>query len=63
MNREVLERFLNQYIRLVKDDNFVIYGTITEIYDDCITFHTKGKDIILSFDRINEIVPFQGRDH
>lgn len=54
---EVLKSFLNTKVKLVKDDNFVIYGRIEAVYSDCIMFFTDGKTIMLSFDRIKEIVP------
>ena len=57
--KESLQQFLNQEVKLVKDDNFVIWGRITRIHDDCVEFFTDGRIIILSFERISEIAPFR----
>jgi hypothetical protein len=55
VNENVLRKFLNQNVKLVKDDNFVIYGLIKEVYNDCVTFYTAGKTVILSFNSIKEV--------
>lgn len=59
--KEVLCQFLNQRVKLVKDDGFVIWGKITAIHDDCIEFFTDGRKIMLSFNRIKEVVPLNRR--
>jgi len=60
MEKEVISRFLNTNVKLVKDDNFVIYGSIQGCYNNGILFFTNGKSIFLSYNRINEIVPLGG---
>jgi len=57
MDREVIERFLNLYVLIVNDENYVKTGKITEIFDNSIAFLTKGETIYLSFERIKEIRP------
>ena len=57
MDKEILENFLNLDVSLVKDNDFVIWGRISKIYDDCIIFNTDNKQILLTFDRIKEIQP------
>ena len=57
---DVLKSFLNSHVKLVKDDNFVIYGKIKAVHSDCILFFTDDKTIMLSFNRIKEIVPIRG---
>ena len=59
--KESLGQFLNQKVKLVKDDGFVIWGKIIAIHDDCIEFFTDDRTIVLSFDRIKEIVPLGRR--
>ena len=64
VDREILTRFLNQKVELVKDNDFVEYGKIVEIYEGCIGFYISKseKTIFISFDRIAEIRPARGRD-
>lgn len=59
--KDVLQQFLNQKVKLVKDDGFVIWGKIIAVHDDCIEFFTDGRTTVLSFDRIKEIVPLDRR--
>jgi hypothetical protein len=59
--KKSLQQFLNQKVKIVKDDGFVIWGEIIAIYDDCIEFFTDGRKIVLSFDRIKEVVPLNRR--
>ena len=61
--KELLEKFLNQDVRLVKADGFVINGIIKEVHDDSILFFSDGRNLILSFDRIKEVVPLRGERH
>lgn len=60
MEKDILTRFLNQHVRLVKDDNFVISGKILSCHDDGIMFYTDNKTIFLSYSRIKEISPLGG---
>ncbi len=62
MNKELLMRFLGEFVRLIKDDDFVISGRIEQVEDDFIAFHTDGRTIILSFDRIKEIRPLRNQN-
>ena len=57
MDGAVLKRYLGQKVTLIKDDDYVIFGIIKEIYDGCIIFYSDGKELALSFDRIKEIRP------
>jgi len=59
MDGEVLERYKRRFIRLVKDDGFVISGVIKEVHESCIVFRTDSKELVLSFERIKEIVPLR----
>jgi len=59
--KELLERFLNKKVRLVKDDSFVIYGVITKVADSSIIFYSDGREILISFNRIKEVVPLNYR--
>jgi len=57
MNRDVLLKFQNRDVKLVLSNDFVIYGKITEVFDDCFSFKTSTKTSIISFQRILEISP------
>jgi len=56
MNAEIISRFLNQKVKLVKE-NFAIYGTITSVEKDFLIFKTKSATSIISLDVITEITP------
>ena len=59
MDRKSLETFKGRRVQLVKKNNFVIDGEIKNVFTDSIEFFTKGKLILLSFDRIGEISPLK----
>lgn len=61
MDRKILTAFLHKPVSLLKSDDFLIWGKITKVSDDCILFYTDGKSILLSFDRIKEIQPQKRR--
>lgn len=56
MNAEIISRFLNQKVKLVKE-NFAIYGTITSVEEDFLIFKTKSATSVISLDVITEITP------
>jgi len=56
MNEEIISRFLNQKVKLVKE-NFAIYGTIISVEKDFLVFKTKSATSIISLDVITEITP------
>jgi len=60
VDKEGLILFLGQFVTLVKDDcgvPFIVDGTIKEIYNSSILFHTNGKLIVIDFSRIKEVRP------
>lgn len=61
MNAEIVKRYLNRRIKLVRN-NFPLYGVITEINDDCIIFKSKTTESAISLDVIEEIIPLDGGD-
>ena len=64
MDREILERFLNSHVQIVNDENFVINGVITEIFNSTVSVFSDGETRYLSFDRIKEIRPRErGHDY
>ena len=56
MKREEILPFLNKTIRLVKGDNFVLTGKITEINEDSLIFETFQARSLIDIDHIKEIV-------
>lgn len=61
MDKEFLSNFLNQYCRLVKDDDFIIWGKVKAVNDEGIIFFTDGKTVFLAYSRIKEIARLRGR--
>ena len=55
--QELLKSYQGQYIKLIKDDGFLITGRIIEVSDRAIIFLSKGKRLLISFERIKEIRP------
>jgi len=43
-------------VKLVKKDDWCLYGEIIEIFDECIIFRTKRNEAIIILDNIKEIV-------
>ncbi len=62
MDKEIFEKVLNQRVRIINDEHFVISGTVTEVYDNSIAFlNIQGNTIYLAFDRVLEIRLLGGR--
>lgn len=57
MRRENLSIFLNKKVKLVKNDDFALYGEIVDVDEDCLLFKTDKATSIIRFDAIQEIVP------
>ena len=60
MQRKDIENFINKNVKLVQKDNWVLYGQIINISEDCLTFRSKQSDSIISFDYISLIVEKNG---
>jgi biotin-(acetyl-CoA carboxylase) ligase len=52
--------FLGKYVKLIKDNDFVLYGTIVDMDDDGLIFVTDQKRSYISFKSIREVVPMEG---
>jgi len=59
-DKEVFEKFFNTKVQIINDENFVITGRITGVYDGSISVFTDGKTVYLSFERVKEIRPLGG---
>lgn len=55
MKREQIEPFLNKEIKLVQYPNFVLTGTIEEVFEDCIRFRTTSATSVIDTKAIKEI--------
>jgi len=60
MNREIFLKYVERNVKLKLKDGFVLYGTITEVFEDCIEFESKQDTSIISFDEISLLVPTRG---
>jgi len=50
------EQFLNKYCKLVTDNGYVLYGTVTEADDDGFIFKTNTKISFFNWSAIRSIV-------
>ena len=62
IDKEALTCFLDQPVRIVKDDGFVISGRIQTVFPNCFEFFTDGKILLISFERVKEIVSLRRRN-
>ena len=60
MNAEIVKRFVNKNVKLVKKNNYAIYGRIIEIEYDSVIFKSKKTTSAISLDSIAEIMPLEG---
>ena len=59
MNEEIVKRFVNKNVKLVKKNNYAIYGRIIEIEYDSVIFKSKQTTSAISLDSIAEIMPLE----
>lgn len=59
MNSEIVKRFVNKNVKLVKKNNYAIYGRIIEIEYDSVIFKSKQTTSAISLDSIAEIMPLE----
>lgn len=57
MNAEIVKRFLNRRVKLIKKDNYAIYGVIIDIEFDSVIFQSQQTTSAISLDCIAEITP------
>ena len=60
MNEEIVKRFVNKNVKLVKKNNYAIYGRIIEIEYDTVIFQSKQTTSAICLDTIAEIIPLGG---
>jgi len=57
MKQEMLKRFVDKEVKLVKKDDFILYGRIIAIDEDAILFQTKEETAAISLDFIGQVTP------
>jgi len=62
LDKKILEACFQKPIQLINDENFIINGKITAIYENSVAFFSNGKIRYLDFNRIKEIRPL-GENH
>ena len=60
MKGEEVKYFLKRNVKLVTDTQFVLYGEITEVYEDSLMFKTNTTTSIIDFNAIRTIVARNG---
>jgi sRNA-binding regulator protein Hfq len=55
MKKDVIQRFEKKQVKLVLDNDFVLYGKITEIFDDCVIFLTAETESVIETSSIKQI--------
>ena len=56
MQKNSVLLFLGKRVKLVQKNNFILTGTIEDVFDDSLLFKTDYKTSLISFDVISEIV-------
>ena len=59
MEKNVVETFKDQYIKLVKDTGEILDGSIVKVLDDSIIFQTAIARSGISLNSIREIIPYE----
>jgi hypothetical protein len=58
MEKNMVESFKSQYVKLIKDTGEILDGAITEIFEDSIIFQTELARSAVSMGSIKEIIPY-----
>jgi len=58
MEKNLVEPFKGQYIKVIKDNREILDGTIIEILEDSVIFQTELGRSAFSIKSIREIIPF-----
>jgi len=55
MKKEQIEPFWGKKVKLVQYPNFILIGTIEEVFDDCLRFTSTQATSLIDFKAIKEI--------
>jgi len=58
MEKNLVEPFKGQYIKVIKDNREILDGAIIEILEDSVIFQTELGRSAFSIKSIREIIPF-----
>ena len=58
MEKNLVEPFKSQYVKIIKDTGEILDGTIIEILADSIIFQTELSRSAFSIKSIKEIIPY-----
>ena len=58
MEKNLVEPFKGQYVKIIKDTREILDGTITEILEDSVFFQTELGRTAFSINSIKEIIPY-----
>ena len=58
MEKNLVEPFKGQYVKVIKDTREILDGTIIELLEDSVIFQTEKGRTAFSIKSIKEIVPF-----
>lgn len=59
MEKNLVEPYRSQYVKLVKDTGEFLDGTIVEILDKSVIFQTELNRSAISIDSIREIISYE----
>jgi len=59
MEKNLVEPYKSQYVKLVKDTGEFLDGTIVEILDKSVIFQTELNRSAISIDSIREIISYE----
>ncbi|MCJ7571083.1 MAG: hypothetical protein MUO82_04305 [Candidatus Thermoplasmatota archaeon] len=58
MEKNLVDLFKSQYVRIIKDNREILDGTIIEILEDSVIFQTELGRTAFSINSIREIIPY-----
>jgi len=58
MEKNLVEPFKGQYVKVIKDTREILDGTIIEILEDSVIFQTELGRTAFSINSIREIIPY-----
>lgn len=57
MEKKLIQRYIKKQVKLVLDNDYVLYGHIEEAFDDCFVFSTITTDSVISNESVKQIIP------
>ena len=60
MNRDSFLKYIDKNVKIKLRDGFVLYGRITDVFDDCLEFKSHQGSSLISFDEVTLVVQREG---